>query len=115
MDVSGHVSVTRGGYRFNRATGQFVQLVTLKNQSTTGVTGPVSLVVDNLSINASLVNGTGTTSNLPPIGSPYVNANLGVSGVLMPGQSVTLTLEFNNPSMMGITYTTRILAGPGLR
>ena len=34
---------------------------------------------------------------------------------LAPGQSTTVIVEFNNPSKTGITYTPRVLAGPGER
>ena len=45
-----------------------------------------------------------------PAGSPYINvtgSDLAVRGI------VAVTLEFTNPTNKGITYTTRVLAGPG--
>jgi hypothetical protein len=112
QDASSSVKVTRGGYVLNLATGRYVQTVTLTNTSASAVTGPLSLVLDSLSSNATLYNATGTTSSLAPPMSPYINANV---SSLAPGQSVSVQLQFTNPSRTTITYNTRVLAGPGGR
>ena len=104
--------VARGGFRYNRTTNRYVQLVTLKNIGTSAITGPISLVLDSLSSNAALANQTGVTGATSPAGSPYINvtgSDLAVRGI------VAVTLEFTNPTNNGITYTTRVLAGPGQR
>jgi hypothetical protein len=112
MDVSGSVSVVRGPYVFNLGTQRFVQTVTLSNISPNTLTGPISLVLDSLSVDATLVSPTGLTDALfSPVGSPYVNANV----ALAPGQNVAITLQFTDPTKGAITYSTRVLAGPGLR
>jgi hypothetical protein len=112
VNVSNSVTVARGGYVFNPATGRYAQTVTVKNHSAGTITGPISLVLDGLSSNASLFNATGTTDSLElPAGSPYLNAN----GNLPAGQTVTFTLQFTDPSHTAISYSTRVLAGPGLR
>lgn len=112
IDVSGYVTVTRGPYVLNLATGRFVQTVTVTNNSALTITGPISLVLDSLSSNASLFNLSGTTDfAFPPVGSPYQDA----AGNLGPGQIVTYTLQFTDPTRTGITYNTRVLAGPGAR
>lgn len=109
-DVSNQVRVTRGGFRLNRATGRYVQQVTLTNPSGSGITGPVALALDNLSSNATLFNASGNTDCATPV-SPYLVINVGSDNVLSPGEIVTVVLEFSNPSNKGITYTTRVLAG----
>lgn len=109
-DVTTQVQVTRGGFRKNLANGHYVQTVTLKNIGTSSLTGTLSLVLDNISSNASLTNQSAITYVLAPVGSPYLN-----TGNLAPGASATLTLEFNNPTNQAITYTTRLLAGIGVR
>ncbi len=112
-DVSSRVSVTRGGFRLNRATGRFVQTVTLKNTGISAIAGPVSLVLDGLSGNATLFNKTGVTSATSPTGSPYLSVS---AGNMAAGASVTVTLEFTNSNVSkGITYNTRVLAGTGSR
>jgi len=75
------------------------------------VSGPVWLVLDNLSVDATLYNSAGTTANFPPLGSPYIGVNVGSGNVLNPGQTATVTLDFADPSRGGISYTARVLAG----
>ncbi len=112
QDVSGLMFVTFGGFTLNPITGRLLQNVTLTNGSAAFITGPISLVLDNLSSNASLANATGTTDALaPPAGSPYINSSTN----LAPGQAITVTLQFTDPSRSTISYTTRVLAGPGSR
>jgi hypothetical protein len=112
QNVSGQVSVTRGGFLKNRATGRFVQTISLKNASGANIIGPTSLVLDALSGNAALFNKSGSTTVTTPSGSPYINAT---AGSLAAGASVTITLEFTDPTNAAISYSTRVLAGPGSR
>lgn len=106
-DVGSQVQITRSGYGYNFTTGRFVQTVTLKNTSASAIAAPISLVLDNLSSNATLFNPSGTTQCAVPAGSPFVN----LPGNLGPGASGSVTLQFTNPTKMGITYAARVLAG----
>ena len=108
VDASAQVTVTRGGFRRNAATGRYVQQLTVRNTGATPIPGPVSLVVDNLSGNASLFNSSGNTACAMPVG-PYVRVN--VPAGLGAGQSAIVSLEFTNPTNQGIAYTTRVLSG----
>ena len=114
LDVSDAIVVTRGGFVLNLVTGRYVQTVTLTNTSGSSITGPISLVLDNLSSYASLFNASGSTDSLePPAGSRYVNVtnnNLGA------GASVSVQLQFTDATRTTpINYATRVLAGPGAR
>lgn len=112
INVTGSLAVTRGPYVFNLSTGRFVQTVSVTNTSSNAVTGPISLVLDNLSTNAILFNLTAATdAQAAPAGSPYVNA----SATLSPGQTVSFTLQFTDPARTAITYSARVLAGSGAR
>ena len=111
-NVTSSIAVTYSGVTLNPMTRRFVQTVTLKNNSTTSITGPVSLVLDQLTPNVSLYNVTGTTSALLPLGSPYVNVT---SANLAAGQSVSIQLQFTNPGNVTFSFVPRILAGPGSR
>ncbi|MGO9590429.1 MAG: choice-of-anchor Q domain-containing protein [Candidatus Acidiferrales bacterium] len=112
MDVSTSIGVIGSGFVLNIGTGRIAQTVTLTNNSTMTIAGPFSLVLDGLSANATLFNATGTTSTLfPPAGSPYINA----TATLAPGQKIVIALQFNDPTKTAISYTTRVLAGPGSR
>src|SRR5439155_4167725 len=104
IDVSAQVQVTRSGYRFNLTTGRFVQTVTLKNSTSGVIAGPISLVLDSLSSNATLFNLTVTTACATPSGSPYIN----LTGDLNAGVSASVVLQFTNPTPAGITYATRV-------
>jgi CSLREA domain-containing protein len=111
-DVSASVTVTRLGFVLNPVTGRFAQTVTITNTSASTITGPVSLVLDSLSADATLFNATGTTDSLElPAGSPYLNANVN----LAPGQNTSFALQFTDPTHGAITYNPRVLAGPGTR
>lgn len=106
-DVTSSVSVTRSGYSYNFITKRFVQSITLKNNSASPIAGPISLVLDGLTANATLFNSAGTTGCAVPLGSPYVST----TGPLAPGASVSVVLQFTDATRTGFSYSTRVLAG----
>jgi pimeloyl-ACP methyl ester carboxylesterase len=111
-NVTNQLSITRSGFTFNFATGRFSQTLTLKNAGSSAISSPISLVLDSLSANATLYNGSGTTSCAAPMGSPYINAS---SAGLNPGASVSVVIQFTDPTKAAITYVLRVLAGNGTR
>jgi YVTN family beta-propeller protein len=111
-DVSSSVSVTRSGYTYNFATQRFFQTVKLTNSSTSTISGPVSLVLDGLSANASLFNSSGATTCAALPGRPFVTTT---APSLAPGASVSVVLQFTNPTKAATTYGARVLAGSGIR
>jgi uncharacterized repeat protein (TIGR03803 family) len=115
VNVTASLQITRGGFRLVRATGRYVQTVTVRNIGPQPIAGPLSLVLDALSPTATLHAPAGTTTALAPLGSPYVNLNLGADAALTPGESVSANLEFVNPTNQSIAYLVRALAGPGAR
>jgi uncharacterized repeat protein (TIGR02543 family) len=110
-NVSTLITVIPSGFVYNRTTGRFHQQITLRNASGNPIQAPIYLVLDNLSANASLANASGTTSNTIPAGSPYIQ--MMASGSLAAGNTVSVLLQFDNPTRTGIIYSTRVLAGPG--
>jgi hypothetical protein len=111
-DVSASVAVIRSGYVYNPGTRRFSQTVRITNTSGSAINGPFALVLDNLSSNATLFNASGATSCAQPAGRPFiVNGAAGLSA----GASLTLVLQFTNPSRAAISYATRVLAGSGAR
>jgi hypothetical protein len=106
-NVGAEVGVIRSGYSYSVVTKRYAQTITLTNNGTSSIAGPISLVLDNLASNASLFNSAGTTACAAPLGSPYVT----IPGPLAPGASATAVLQFTDPTKAGITYTTRVLAG----
>jgi len=111
-DVSSSLTVTRGAFGYNPIIRRFAQTVTLTNPTSASMTGPISLVLDGLSANATVFNPSGVTDAVEaPAGSPYVNG----PNNLAAGASATITLQFTDPTHAAITYKTRVLAGPGPR
>lgn len=104
--------VNAGGFRFDRNLNQFVQDVDLTNRSTAPIAGPIAVMVSGLSANATLATPHAqSTCNEP--GAPVVDAGICPTGVLAAGQTVRVTLRFNNPSRTAIRYTPQMLAGLG--
>ena len=66
QDVTSSVAITRGGFRYDRLTKQYVQTVTLENISSSPLAAPLSLVLDSLSLSATLVNDNGVTKAIRP-------------------------------------------------
>jgi hypothetical protein len=97
-NVSGDVKVTEGGFRYDFTKKAFVQTMTITNTSGSALNGPLYLVLPNLSSNATLANASGSYN-----GDPYLTAT---TSTLAPNQSITLTLEFTDPTHKAVTYDT---------
>jgi hypothetical protein len=114
------LSVGRGPLVFNRGTHETFQLVFVQNTGNAAIPGPLWLVLDNLSPNATLENADGTTAILPPLGSPYVMIHIDADDapgaadpdqdVLFPYEVRPVVLKFLNPGNGPITYDTRTLS-----
>jgi hypothetical protein len=107
-DMTFAASVTPGGARYDHASGQFLQTVTIKNTSSQAIAGPVSLVLKNLPAGITAASPAGVTS-CSTLGNPFVVLNGG--GGLGPGASTTVTLAFHDPSFGAIGYTAGVLSG----
>jgi acid phosphatase len=105
-----NLQVTRSAYSLNRRTARMTQTVTITNNGSVPMVGPISLALDNLSANTSLANASGTVANNAPTGSPYLTVS---SGSLAPGASATVSLQFTIPASGVITYTARTITGSG--
>ena len=110
-DVTGQIRVTRGGLRFNRGTNLYTQQITLKNTSSAPIPRSLFLALDVLSPGVTLASSNGLTQSFAPFNSPYVTVYPASGNRLAPGASVTVTLQFSNPSNRAFSYATRILAG----
>ena len=109
-DVTALVTVSRSGpFYFG---GKMRQTATITNISANPIAGPISLILSNLSANATLFNKTGNTNCAVPAGRPYID----VAGGLAPGANATLLLLFNDPTVTPVTYLIApVLAGPNPR
>lgn len=97
IDVSTQVSVTTTGFLYSRVTGTFNGTIRLKNISTQPINGPLQLVLSQLASGVSLLKPSGTYR-----GSPYITVP-GAS-TLSPGQTATISVQFNDPSKVAITF-----------
>lgn len=107
-NVSSQVTVTRSGYRLNRGTTTYAQTVTLTNNG--APLAGAAFALDGLNNGVTLQNAAGTTSCAAPAGSPFV-----VVPTLASGQTVTMVLQFSNPSQTAIAYQARVLSGAEAR
>jgi hypothetical protein len=108
-NVSGSISIARSGYLSKFGIKRFYQTVTLTNITAASVTGPIALVA--LNSTSTLFNASGATTCAAPLGSPYIIAT---PSSLAPGASVSVSLQFTDPTKAVTTYTTRVLAGTGV-
>jgi hypothetical protein len=108
FDVFTDVQIVRGSDIYNRRTGKVSEVVTLVNNSSSPISGPINLALDGLSGNTSLVNSSGMTANNAPLGSPYITVT---TNDLAPFASVTVTLSFTKPVSGGIAYKARTITG----
>lgn len=107
QNVTTSVAITRSGYSYNLVTRRFVQTVTLRNTTASAIPGPIALALDGLTAGVALYNPAGTTACALPAGDPFATTTAG----LPPGGTTTLSLQFDNPSRVGIGYVARVLAG----
>jgi hypothetical protein len=108
------VTVTLGALTYNSKTGIWSQSATVKNTGKEPISGPVSLVLANLSSGATLTDGNGSTVCFAPAASPYIDFKLPINNQLGGGKSEKMTLEFAAPANAEITFTSEV-AGTGAR
>lgn len=112
-DVTSVVQVVRRS--FVRQGARYRLKLTLRNTSEFALEGPLSLVLDRLSRKLRLRNQTGITRMEAPKGSPYVDVTGLRGGMLRPGETVTVVLDFTGGYGQPLKYTLRVLAGVGPR
>ena len=98
-NVDDRVAVQTTGLRLNRTTNTYDTVVSLTNTSAGTLTGPLALVVTQLSANASVQNLDGLMN-----GSPYLSLQVATGG-LGPGQRLSgIALRFTNPTRTTIRF-----------
>jgi len=111
--VTSDVSIALGPLTYNSNTKTWSQTAAVTNSGKTALTGPLSLVLADLSSDATLTDGNGSTVCVAPAGSPYVNLGL-TNNELTPGQSAQETLEFSASPTARISFKSEV-AGAGAR
>jgi hypothetical protein len=98
-NVTGQVSINKSGLVYNRSTQLFGGTITITNTGTTNLIGILEFEVTGLPAGVTLANATG----IAPDGNPYITVNL-PNGVLTPGQSITFTVLFSDPTKVSFVY-----------
>jgi hypothetical protein len=101
-NVTGAVTISRSGLTMNRFNQKYTGSVTITNGGGQTVAGPLQLHLQGLSAGVTLDNKTGDKAGVPYITLPAAD--------LAPGQSVTLTTTFSNPSTVSIGYTPMLIS-----
>jgi pimeloyl-ACP methyl ester carboxylesterase len=110
QDLTSSMNVSVSGFQLNRNTGFYVQTVTITNALQIPATGPLYFVLNSLTTGVTLSNpGYGLTKTISPVGSPYLKLQLSEGLTLQPGASVSMTLQFLNPSRARISYSPAIV------
>jgi len=113
-DVSAQFSIQESGFRLDRTKGFFVQSVSMTNNEPIPAPGPLYLLISGLPAGVNLVNQSGITQNIQ-MGTPYITLPLSSDGLnLQPGQSITLTLQFLNPTRTNIGYIATVWRTAGV-
>ena len=107
-DVTGSVKLTLN--RIRHRGRKITQHLTITNNGSDAIGGPLILVLDNLSANATLFNSAGTTKTLGPIGSPYLVVASGTGTAIAPGASIGVDLTFI-AKRGRLIFTFRLLSG----
>jgi hypothetical protein len=90
----------------------YVQEVTLTNNGTTAVNGPLFFILEDLPPGVTLVNKSAATACFAPIGSPFVEA-LPEGSNLAPNTTAIVKLGFSDPSGTAISYTPLVAGSLG--
>ncbi|MBY0507249.1 MAG: hypothetical protein K2X03_25260 [Bryobacteraceae bacterium] len=103
--------VQYSGFRFDRASGRFLQGITVTNAGTEAISGPFYLALTGLPAGTELANRSGVSSCALPASRPVFRLDEPLW--LLPGQSTTATLQFTAASTAQIRYTGQLLNGSG--
>jgi len=108
VDVTGQVTLIRGGYIFNRVTNTFDSTVTLTNIGMPLPARTYVIVTTIVPSTVSVKDATGQTPNALPI----VDVPLATGG-LATGQTAQVVLKFSNPMRVAFSYSLAVF-GSGI-
>jgi hypothetical protein len=113
QNVTQWVKVDREADPEDREEGNIAVKISLTNSGNETITGPISLVLDDLSPESYVLDPDGATTTVAPTGSFYVDFTP-ASSDLLKGQTETRIIRFRS-STESIQYRPRVLAGAGIR
>jgi hypothetical protein len=97
------VTTTASGLAYSRVTQTFSGTVTVMNIGSSAIIGPLQIVINGLPVTVTTMNATGKFAGTPYLTVPTTG--------LAPGQSVTASVQFSNPSNAAIELTPSIYSG----
>jgi hypothetical protein len=103
-DVTSRTSVLRGCVLPNFAGGGYYQMDAIKNISASSIAGPIEIVITGLPSGVKVTNAAGTLN-----GNPYLTAT---TSALAAGSSVSVRINYSNPTNMRFSYGVTVLSGP---
>jgi len=98
------LTISSGPITYHQGVKLYTQDVTLGNDATAAVIGPIYLILEDLPAGVGLVNESSPTTCYAPVGSPYVVA-LPKGSTLAPGTLTVVHLAFSDPFGAAISYT----------
>ena len=101
-DVTASMKIMQSGLTLDRATQKMRGTVVFTNMSNATLSGTLLFRLDGLTDGVTLDNAGGSQGGAPTIAAPVAS--------LAPGESVTLTTIFVNPSRAAIGYTPKFFA-----
>ena len=101
-NVTGLVTVSRGGFYYNRSTNTFDQLIMIKANAT--LIGPLLFEIKLSSNTITLQNKAGTTDD----SLPYIEFPI-VTKILSKDQTTSVIAKFVDGSRAGISYAFKLL------
>lgn len=105
VEVTSSISAIPSAFALNRLTQLYTGSVKLTNVGATPIQRPISMVLANLTPG---VTATGTSGTAPGIGPYYLAPG---TLALAPGESVTVPVQFSNPTNVRISFVTRVFSG----
>lgn len=95
---AGQLSVTTSGLAYSRVNQTFTGAMTISNIGSVAINAPLNIVLTSLSSGVTVLTSTGAFNGVPYTTVPAVPT-------LAPGQSVTMNVQFANPSNGLINFT----------
>jgi hypothetical protein len=98
------ISPTASGLAYSRVSQTFNGTVTITNISSSSISGPFEIVLSSLTAGVTLKNASSSFGGFPYLTVPTVSS-------LAPGQSATVSVQFENPSNATINFTPLTYSG----
>ncbi len=109
QNITSALQISQTGFQLNRNTGFYVQTITVTNTQSVPAVGPLYLVITGLPNGVNLTNsGGGLTRTIQPAGDSYLKLPLADGLTLQPGASVSLLLQFLDPSRVTPHYAPEV-------